>query len=819
MLLLANLVIHEVSGQRLLPVGNGIAPYGTVNSLIVHDGLMVIGGQYTSFNDHVRPNIQGWDGAQHFDLPGAFEDAGDEVFALLAYQGDLIAAGSDPDLGHIAKWDGTAWHPMGQGYPGIDLRCLAEFEGHLISGGTGGAIQRWNGASWESMGADLGGTVHALAIHNGQLFAGGLFNDRLVRWDAGTWTTIGDGFNGPVKALLSTGTGLLIGGGFNTWYGATMAKPYVSLWANGSLSEPALPSPGTTVQSFLPLDGGRLLIGAFQYNSLLVDGNSADRVIMSVARAACTFLGETYLGGSSFSQANDPLAMGKLVAGLDLARLDANHIGVDILHGPWWFGRQRHAAAPTFEVPRGSSNTFVHRVNPLFTGMAQGSHWFNGAPTSHAMPCTGPNSAASGEEFALRYQQVWKVDRLMIEHHQTHWMEPGYVMPHAIATWPGNGDVDQVEPQQLAPFFDLNGNGIYEPEIGDHPAIRGDQAVYYIQHDPDLPGAFTHRAILDRHVMHYAFWNSWDEHLLNTVFTHVKLINRSDRTYTDARFGLIGSIAIGCEEDDLLGCDTDLDLTYIYNGLPTDQGCDHGLGASPPALGIAWLNTLLAVNSRMYLAPNEAPFDPISGDDAANILRGLSLDGSPLLDPWGEPYTLAFPGDPVTNAGWVDGPLSPAQPPKVYVSATGPFTLAPGDTLCADIAWIHARDSVGGHLASVTLLKEYTALIRQWYQQHIGDCNGGYGVVTQVPDAPHAPTTLLLFPNPAMDQVTLRSADLSGAAEIRLFDARGVLARGLGTTFQNGQATIPLNGLAQGLYTLVLLGDGSPRHARLSITR
>ena len=46
---------------------------------------------------------------------------------------------------------------------------------------------------------------------------------------------------------------------------------------------------------------------------------------------------------------------------------------------------------------------------------------------------------------------------------------PDYVTPHGILEWPAHGDVDLGLDYQLAPFADLNGNMIYEPELGEYP--------------------------------------------------------------------------------------------------------------------------------------------------------------------------------------------------------------------------------------------------------------------------------------------------------------------------------------------------------------
>jgi len=65
-----------------------------------------------------------------------------------------------------------------------------------------------------------------------------------------------------------------------------------------------------------------------------------------------------------------------------------------------------------------------------------------------------------------------------------------------ILNWPGNGDQSAGEPKILAPFFDANANGIYDPSLGDYPILdptrpadrnrpedQPDQMLYFIYND------------------------------------------------------------------------------------------------------------------------------------------------------------------------------------------------------------------------------------------------------------------------------------------------------------------------------------------------
>lgn len=140
--------------------------------------------------------------------------SGNDVAALLIYQGHLIAGGAFYDVAgqgaaRIARWDGSAWSRIGAGLGYMTsnsggVHALAEFEGHLIAGGSFGLgkdyddiqdVARWTGEAWVSMG-DPDGRIYALvADGNGTLFAAGDLRgangSQVVRyWTGNAWATL-----------------------------------------------------------------------------------------------------------------------------------------------------------------------------------------------------------------------------------------------------------------------------------------------------------------------------------------------------------------------------------------------------------------------------------------------------------------------------------------------------------------------------------------------------------------------------------------------------------------------------------------------------
>lgn len=147
--------------------------------------------------------------------------------------GDFVTAGGVA-CGHIARWDGLTWHPLGTGTDGTVLALTAwdpdgpgGEPGRLIAGGgfakAGGApalnIAQWDGVSWSPMAAGLSGSVESLttwdsdgdgpaervvvACGNFSTTPGGTVLNRIAWWDGEEWQPLGEGFNSRAAAVVT----------------------------------------------------------------------------------------------------------------------------------------------------------------------------------------------------------------------------------------------------------------------------------------------------------------------------------------------------------------------------------------------------------------------------------------------------------------------------------------------------------------------------------------------------------------------------------------------------------------------------------------
>lgn len=224
---------------------------------------------------------------------------------------------------------------------------------------------------------------------------------------------------------------------------------------------------------------------------------------------------------------------------------------------------------------------------------------------------TGPLSTVDASidvTQRVKWNKFWLVERQDI----MNFIESnGQIISNSILAWPAHGDTTKGEPFHIAPFFDRNKDGIYDPHNGDYPLIYGDKCVFFVFNDNY--GAHTEtggKAIgMEVHAMAYGFNAPGHKGLHNTLFMNYKLINRSSTTYHDTYVGIWTDLDIGDPHDDYLGCDVARGTYYAANGDSIDG---NGLGqpwayiANPPLQAVTILGG-------PYMNPNDKD-DPLFDD-------------------------------------------------------------------------------------------------------------------------------------------------------------------------------------------------------------
>ncbi len=195
-----------------------------------------------------------------------------------------------------------------------------------------------------------------------------------------------------------------------------------------------------------------------------------------------------------------------------------------------------------------------------------------------------------------KYNRGYYVTRQMIEDHLAilFYGNPTYSPPHGIREWPAHGNTNIGESQNLAPFVDVNNNGIYEPMLGDYPEIMGDECTLNIYHqDKDNPTGNS----LEVHQYFFTFDCDTSDILKNTLFENVRLINRGDNM--DSTFiGTFIDFDLGGPNDDYVGTNVELGMIYTYNGdlFDTNDGGSAGFGDTIAAQGVLVLQGMKQKN-------------------------------------------------------------------------------------------------------------------------------------------------------------------------------------------------------------------------------
>jgi hypothetical protein len=288
------------------------------------------------------------------------------------------------------------------------------------------------------------------------------------------------------------------------------------------------------------------------------------------------------------------------------------------------------------EFPRGSGKTTLFSSGLQVGGKTSGGEIRLASfyrYSSYSDFYAGPiQSMAQNPSVFNTMSRVWKISRLEIEQHKFWCNFPNYQAIDAIENWPAHGDTSLGQSFYLAPFIDKNNNGLYEPEHGDYPAIKGDEAVYMIFNDVINSHWETegNPMGIEVHQMSWAYACPYDSAFNNTFFTRYTIHNRSSEPYHDVLAGIWTDFDIGNALDDFVGCDTNRSYFFAYNNKPTDGGLQGSYGAYPPMQAIKLLSQKMDYATSYTNSSIGLPLDPNGDRGVYNLLRCMWNDSTPI---------------------------------------------------------------------------------------------------------------------------------------------------------------------------------------------
>ena len=385
-----------------------------------------------------------------------------------------------------------------------------------------------------------------------------------------------------------------------------------------------------------------------------------------------TYARELQLPGKKDSEIIKQTAAG-CSPGSNYKYLDINNVRTLIYsYGNGWFLENAE-----YEIPKGSKKTSMFsfslwiggidlnnnlKLAAYRYGQGPGPNYGNAHTKNDFWP--GPlkidGTAAVDNVTCAKYDQLFEMTRAEVQEFLAWWDNqadfPDYIIPKSILDWPAKGDRADGFAYYLAPFYDNDMNGVYEPKNGDYPyydfanalcprflkpgekvqrgrisnggtndtlgilvdqVLKGDQTLWSVYNDKGNVHSETQGDPIGMEIRAQYFAFATNDEINNMTFYSYELINRSTYTLTGTYFSQWVDPDLGYANDDYVGCDVGRGLGYCYNGTPVDgSGQPQAYGAHPPAVGVDFFQG-------PYLDPDGCDNPSFKG----STLKGPSFNG------------------------------------------------------------------------------------------------------------------------------------------------------------------------------------------------
>ena len=413
-----------------------------------------------------------------------------------------------------------------------------------------------------------------------------------------------------------------------------------------------------------------------------------------------------------------------------------------------------------FQIPEGS--VFENPEKPLFSTFFLKGLWMSGYDPADNLKLSAISFNSGGQsdydhipvedwdeiltpQHCAFYDHVWvvkKSDIIQLKYlFETNQLNHENINPD-ILFWPAKGNpwISEVPlDYDIAPFYDFNTDGIYNPMDGDYPICLEENKDF-------IPFEFSFNLFSDNtiHTLTSSVSIQAEVHQLNyvlncrgnkegekTVFTRLKIINKATTSIHDFRIGLWEYSKLGCPDNEFHGCDTISNSVFTYNkdGIDLPSPCpsgvqsihDYGVIASTVFLNSNLESYIYAIrDSNNNLDPKNAA--PETTDQFQSFLSGKWRDDSDMtigglgLDEQSEKTKFAFPDFPNNPNGWS---MQNAITDRLYdiqtISTFHLIDLNPGESITLDIANHFIYDST-----------ELTLKLFDQYQERIGQVKETY---------------------------------------------------------------------------------------------
>lgn len=453
-----------------------------------------------------------------------------------------------------------------------------------------------------------------------------------------------------------------------------------------------------------------------------------------------------------------------------------------------------------YEIPKGSLKNIIYSSAFWYGGYDSNSQIKLSAQSMYSSGSTqdiwpGTLSIGAANPIIESGQTIWTVTRAEVEAHQLNYQQSGYVAPASIANWPAHGDIAQGASYFLAPFVDVDNNGLYEPIMGDYPCIKGDYAAFMIMNDKkDVHASGSDPIGIEVHLMFYQF--AAQNELNNTTFVDVDIFNRGTQTIYDFTNGFAVDGDLGNPTDDFSGCDTNRNMVYFYNDANDENGSNaQGYGAMPPSFGIVCLNQKMT-SARVFDVSNSYPTSPAG---IWSVMNGLNWNGAIIYDPSNNPTKFQYYDNPSNNTGWSEITAGNIPADKRSLLSVNLNTLVPNEHKSLTYAVIFNQGT--SNLESVNGLMNVCDSVQSFYDLYDAGCGMNIaGVIKNTIE-----TDFTIFPNPTSGLLKIKTNNAEGfEAVIRSLDGKEVFSQ----TVLGNNTVVDLSVLESGMYMIQINQNG-----------
>lgn len=491
------------------------------------------------------------------------------------------------------------------------------------------------------------------------------------------------------------------------------------------------------------------------------------------------------------------------------------------------------------EIPRGSGKNTIFYGSLWIGGVSNNQIHLSGPMNNQTLSFySGPvsDSIHYTTLFDSTWKKIWKVSRQDILYHVSNFWQPGYVIPNSILSWPAHGNTALGQSANLAPFVDYNNNGVYDPQNGDYPLIRGDECIYFICND-DRRGhnvTYGNKLKIEIHGMLYAY-NCSESALLNdAIFLHYDIYNRSSNIYDSTYIGYFTDFDIGLHIDDYIGTHVAKGYVYGYNGNAVDgTGGPNQYGSFPPAQATVFLkgakqdadgidnsfgiNTGQSVNGFGFgdgIVDNE-----FRGLDYSNYiissnnyyemlysknLKYADTDTASKFSFPGNSDSLGFGTNGILMPPWDEFTSNNNPFDRRILGSSGPFTFQPGQKQTLDIAFVYARDTINAWPnGSLNLLELRVDSLRQMFLQDNTPCGLSFSGIEKINNVKTL-NKLHIYPNPNNGVFRIEFTPYLNEKSIYVYDSVGKLVFNK-TIESHGNEQVDLSALDNGIYYIKTL--------------